>query len=142
MSRGLGWVQQACLRVIREYEEDDSNKLPTTYDFVGAVYQIDPDEDGACWINDAQHVAVKRALEGLQRSGRIIGFRTQRARSRWDGNTELCYHWMSETRAQKFVTDTLRDARDARRLGGNDEFLTALAECVMRKMRAIRMHAR
>jgi len=103
MSRGLGWVQQACLRVIREYEEDDS-KLPTTYDIVGAVYQIDPDEDGARWINDAQHVAVKRALESLQRSGRVIG----KARSRWDGNTELCHQWMSETRAQKFVTDTLR----------------------------------
>jgi hypothetical protein len=57
---------------------------------------------------DAQHVAVKRALEGLQRQGRIIGFRTGRARVPGlgpgsDGRTELCHHWMTEKGLAKWI---------------------------------------
>jgi hypothetical protein len=82
------------LWVIRNYEDDGES--PTTYNIATAVYQIKPDKDGNRWVSDAQHVAVKRALEGLQRKGRIIGFRAQRARDpARDGRTELCHHWMT-----------------------------------------------
>jgi len=47
---------------------------PTTYTIAADIYQVKPDKDGNRWIADAQHGAVKRALEGLQRKGRITGF--------------------------------------------------------------------
>ena len=89
----------ACLYIIKRYE--DKAEWPTTYNIAAYVYQVKPDKDGNRWINDAQHVAVKRALEGLQRQGRIIGFRTGRARvpgigPGCDRRTELCHHWMTE----------------------------------------------
>ena len=69
-------MQMACLWIIRNYEED--GRWPTTYDIAAKVYQIKPDKHGVLSVSNAQHVATKRALEGLQRKGRIIGFRTQR----------------------------------------------------------------
>jgi hypothetical protein len=96
MSRGPGWVQVACLRCIQKYEE--RGESPTTFNIAAEVYQVKPDKDGNRWISDAQHVAVKRALEGLRRQDRVIGFRTHQARdvARGDGRTELCHHWMTE----------------------------------------------
>ena len=44
MSRGMGWVQMACLWRIRKDEE--SGDWPTTYDIAAYVYQIKPDADG------------------------------------------------------------------------------------------------
>jgi hypothetical protein len=38
MSRGFGWVQRACLRVIKNYEKTDKNKWPTTFDIAAKVY--------------------------------------------------------------------------------------------------------
>ena len=137
MSRGLGWVQQACLQVISEYEAE-GDELPTTYSITAAVYEVKPDKNGNRWVNDAQHVAVKRALGGLQRKGRIIGFRTQRAVVPGvDGRPELCHHWMTERRAQKFVKDELMAAVESRHMGfrGN----TDLADGVVKKMKAIGM---
>ena len=75
MSRGLGWVQQACFEAICKREATKKDLWPTTYTVAADIYQVKPDKDGNRWIADAQHVAVKRALEGLQRKGRIIGFR-------------------------------------------------------------------
>ena len=67
MRRGMGWVQQACLRVIEKWER--ANEWPTTYNIAGDVYQVKRDKNGNRWISHAQYVAVKRALEGLQRKG-------------------------------------------------------------------------
>jgi len=103
MRRGMGWVQQACLRVIEKWER--ANEWPTTYNIAGDVYQVKRDKNGNRWISHAQYVAVKRALEGLQRKGRIIGFRLERARSPTDGRTELCHHWMTEQRAIKWLAE-------------------------------------
>jgi hypothetical protein len=139
MSRGLGWVQQTCLLVIREYEDD--GELPTTYNIAATVYQVEPDKDGCRLVNDAQHVAVKRALEGLQRKGHIIGFRdVGRARIPGvDGRAELAHFWATEKGAQRFVDDTLKRARDVMRMGLNGESSAALAERVMKKMRTVGM---
>jgi hypothetical protein len=139
MSRGLGWVQQTCLLVIREYEDD--GELPTTYNIAATVYQVEPDKDGCRLVNDAQHVAVKRALEGLQRKGHIIGFRDAgRARIPGvDGRAELAHFWATEKGAQRFVDDTLKRARDVVRMGLNGESSAALAERVMKKMRTVGM---
>jgi hypothetical protein len=48
-----------------------------------------------------------RALEGLQRRGQIIGFRTSDARApkNRDWRVELCHHWMTERQAQKWVEE-------------------------------------
>jgi len=72
MSRGLGRVQWGCLLAIWNYER--GNKAPpTTFDIAADVYKIEPNKNGIRRISDAQHVAVKRALEGLQRQGRVMG---------------------------------------------------------------------
>jgi prophage tail gpP-like protein len=42
-------------------------------------------------------------LEGLQRKGLIIGFRTQQRRSPDDGGTELCHTWMTKTGLAKWL---------------------------------------
>jgi len=71
MGRGMGRVQRACLRVVERYERD--GRWPTTFNIAAKVYAVPPDQDGNYWVSDAQHVAVKRALEGLQRQGRVMG---------------------------------------------------------------------
>jgi hypothetical protein len=85
MSRGSGWVQKACLGIIQTYEAR-GEWWPTTLDIAAEVYHVKPDDDSSRLITDAQHVAVRRALEGLQRKGRVIGFRTNKR----------CYQWMTE----------------------------------------------
>jgi hypothetical protein len=96
MSRGLGWVQWACLEAIREYEEE-GKRWPTTYNITADIYQIKRNAKGNRLVKDAQHVATKRALESLQRQGRIIGFRDAGlARSPHDGRSELCHIWMTD----------------------------------------------
>lgn len=78
---------------------------PTTYDIAGDVYQVEPDQDGSRHITDAQHAAVRRSLERLQREGLIIGFRThRRSRSPSPGSdTELAHHWMTRKGFQKWL---------------------------------------
>ena len=136
MGRGLGWVQTACLEHIKGYEEDD--EWPTTFDIAASVYEVKPDKDGNSYVTDAQHVAVKRALEGLQRKGRIIGFRMGR-RARGDERTELCHHWMTERRANKWVRGLLANARLINLAGGRGEVAAADAERIKTKMRTIGM---
>ena len=92
-------MQWGCLTAIWHYERD--GKLPTTYNIAAWIYHVKRDKDGNRWVSDAQHVAVKRALDGLQRKGKIIGFRTGRNRGvgsdgYTDGRTELCHHWMTQ----------------------------------------------
>jgi hypothetical protein len=128
MSRGLGWVQLACLEHIKGYEEDD--EWPTTYDIAAAVYEVKPDEDGLSYVTDAQHVAVKRALEGLQRQGRVIGL----ARRYCDENPLAVYdkrslyscYWMSERRVQQWIRK-------------QDRLHDTLIERIKKKMQAIGM---
>jgi hypothetical protein len=95
MSRGLGRVQNGCLVAIWNYER--RGKLATAYDIVGEVYRLDRDTDGAYWMTAAQHIAVKRALAGLQRKGRVISFRMS--------HDERHFCWMSERRAQQLVRE-------------------------------------
>jgi len=85
MSRGYGRVQWGCLLAI--YHREQSGKpLPSTFDIAADIYKIKTDKRGGS-ISDAQHVAVKRALAGLQRQGRVIGFRTETERvMRWRGS--------------------------------------------------------
>jgi hypothetical protein len=124
----------ACLHFIRRY--DAKEELPTTYNIAAYVYQVKPDKRGNRWINDAQHVAIKRALEGLQRMGKVIGFRTQRARDPMrDGRTELCHHWMTEQRANEWLAQERRHMRDA----VHPEYFAERIDRVTQKMRAIGM---
>jgi hypothetical protein len=71
MSRGLGRVQRECLRAIERCER--TGKRATTFTIAADVYQVKPDKDGNRWINDAQHVATKRALANLRRKGLVSG---------------------------------------------------------------------
>ena len=138
MTKGLGWVQPACLLAIEQYDEDDMPG-PTTYQVAAAIYEVQPDKDGNRFISDAQHVATKRALEGLQRKGHVIGFRAHR--NRGDGGTELCHSWMSERRMTEWLANTRKAAAMA--LGnGNGTYFTAKADQLEAKARAIGMLAR
>jgi DNA topoisomerase IA len=96
--RGLGRVQQTCLQVISQREAKAKDFWPTTYDIAADIYQIEPDKDGNRWVTDAQHVAVKRALESLQRQGHLIGFRDllQARIPGIHGRSELAHIWMTE----------------------------------------------
>jgi hypothetical protein len=104
MSKGLGRTQRECLRVIATYEA--TGKLATTFNIVAEVYRIKPDRDGNRRCNDAQHVAVKRALANLRRKGLVSGKQEftvdadgkkmfSLAKSRTDGRAERCCFWSS-----------------------------------------------
>jgi hypothetical protein len=67
MSRGLGWVQRECLRVIEQYEA--AGKRPTTFNIAAEVFQVKRGRT----ISDAQHVSTKRALFNLRRKGLVSG---------------------------------------------------------------------
>jgi hypothetical protein len=71
MSRGLGRIQRECLRVIAEYEA--AGRRPTTFNVACEVYRVARDRDGNRMINEAQHVATKRALANLRRNGLVTG---------------------------------------------------------------------
>jgi hypothetical protein len=66
MSRGLGWVQRECLRII-----GSAPKNPTTYQVAAEVFQVKADEYGDRMITEAQHVATKRALASLRSKGLV-----------------------------------------------------------------------
>jgi hypothetical protein len=136
MSRGLGRIQQGCLTTVGQYER--AGKLPTTFNIAAEVYRVKRDKDGNRIVSDAQHVAVKRALEGLQRQGKLIGFRTDSAVLDGSGRTELCHHWMSEQRANEWLAEQHREMCGCHR----PEYLEYIAERIARfvqKMQAIGM---
>src|SRR3954471_23830913 len=71
MSKGLGYIQRGCLRVIEEYEA--AGKRPTTFNIAAEIYRVRPDGRGNRMVSDAQHVAIKRALASLQHKGLVSG---------------------------------------------------------------------
>ena len=103
MSRGYGRVMWGCLKAIADAEHD-REPPPTTFDIAAAVYRAKVDDDGY-WITDAQHVAVKRALEGLQRQGKVIGFDRLYCHDdhAFDGRSERGYCWMTERGARQWI---------------------------------------
>jgi hypothetical protein len=106
MSLGYGKVQWGCLRAIADAERK-GEPPPTTFDVAIETYYIHPDDDGYYTVSAAQHVAVKRALGGLQRQGKVIGIdklccRTDYSR---DGRSERTLCWMTEKRAQQWVRE-------------------------------------
>ena len=71
MSRGLGRIERDCLRVIEEYEA--AGRKPTTFNIAAQVYRVERNRRGNRMINEAQHVATKRALASLRRKGLVSG---------------------------------------------------------------------
>ena len=119
-------------------------KLPlqlggSTYDIAAAVYQIKPNKRGVRKISDAQHVAIKRALEGLQRRGQIIGFRTGRARNDSDGRTELCHHWMTAKRLAKWLAKEREFAATAYGPEGRRRHFAERVDRIVKKAKTIGM---
>jgi hypothetical protein len=105
MSRGYGRVQSACLLAIAYAER--AGELPTTYDIAAAVYRTEVNDDGY-HLTDAQHVAVKRALESLQRQGKVIGIASRYCHGiadTGDYRNHWRYCWMSEPRAQQWIRE-------------------------------------
>jgi hypothetical protein len=135
MSRGMGRVQRATLEVVQKHEPI------TTYDIIPEVYKIKRSRDGYRYFDPAQHVAVKRALEGLQRKGLVIGFRTQRARdpAAGDGRMELCHTWMTEKEFAKWSVQEQENIKTV--MAFNPEYalgvLAKRLEHIERKARAI-----
>jgi hypothetical protein len=104
MSRGYGQVQWGCLKAIADAEHD-REPTPTTYDIAADIYHVETDDDGYRYVSAAQHVAVKRALEGLQRQGKVIGLDRLFCRNDhgYDGRTERGLCWMSERGARQWI---------------------------------------
>jgi hypothetical protein len=105
MSRGLGRVQNGCLLAIY-HAERRGDEPPTTFDIAIEVYRIAADRDGYYIVSAAQHVAVKRALEGLRRQGKVIGLDKVYCRNdhEFDGRSERALCWFSERGAQKWIS--------------------------------------
>jgi len=127
VSRGYGRVQWGCLTAIW-HSERAGKPPPTTYDIAADVYHVETDDDGYRYVSDAQHVAVKRALAGLQRQGKVIGLAWRFCRDDHhfgDYRSAWGYCWFSERGAQRWVHAAQRKRPSA--------------ETFKRKMRAIGM---
>jgi hypothetical protein len=139
-------MQKTCLEIIHRFEK--ARRWPTTYDIAAGVYRIKPD-NGVQLISSAQHAATKRALEALQRQGRIIGFDTGQSPPRdgiraWPKRYKKyergCFHWMTEERAAKWVAEQRSTALQLRsNVYANPEYFTRKANRVVRKGAAIGM---
>ena len=140
MSRGLGWVQSACLYIIKR---DEGKRGVTTYTIAADVYQVKPDKHGDRLISDAQHVAVKRALEGLQRKGMVIGFRDtyhRRGERSFSSDIELCHVWMTEKGLARWLAELRADV--AKTAHHNPTFAaekTSDLDAIAKRARAIGM---
>ena len=80
MTRGLGKLQRDLLEIL----EESTEKL-STITLAAIAYRVQPDEIGFRGINDAQHVAVRRALRGLYKRGLVteLGRRRHRDNRRY-----------------------------------------------------------
>jgi hypothetical protein len=108
MSRGYGKVQNGCLIAI--WHAEQAGEMPSTYDIAAAVFRTEVNDDGY-HLSDAQHVAVKRALGGLQRQGKVIGIpqRFCGVDVSDDRRSNYRYYWMTEKRAQEWVSEQSKD---------------------------------
>jgi hypothetical protein len=106
MSRGYGRVQNGCQAAIY-HAERAGEPPPTTYDIAAEVYHVERDDDGYRSVSDAQHVAVKRALAGLERQGKVIGLAWRYCRDdpHGDYRSMWTYCWFSERGAQRWVRE-------------------------------------
>jgi hypothetical protein len=106
MSRGYGRVQNGCQAAIDDAERA-GEPPPTTYDIAADVYRVERDDDGYRYVSDAQHVAVKRALAGLERQGKVIGLAWRYCRDEWfdDYRSLWVRCWFSERGAQRWVRE-------------------------------------
>src|SRR5262245_22888575 len=68
MSKGLGRIQRRVLELCERHKDDG---CLTASMFAALVYEIKPDSNGMHWVTGAQLSAVRRALAGLSRLGKI-----------------------------------------------------------------------
>ena len=62
MSKGLGYIQRGCLRVIEEYEA--AGKRLTTFNVAAEVYRVRPDRRGNRMVSDAAPQEKGRGVRG------------------------------------------------------------------------------
>jgi hypothetical protein len=67
MSRGLGKLQRDLLATLEE-----NNKQIDTLTLAAPAYDVQPDANGICRINNAHHAAVRRALRNLHKRGLLM----------------------------------------------------------------------
>jgi len=78
MSRGLGRLQRAVLKLLEENRHFDTREIAEL------AHAVEPDENGVCVVTDAQYVSVRRALAALARQGMAMRtFRGPDGRQRW-----------------------------------------------------------
>ena len=104
-------MQNGCLMAIYGCERD-GKPPPTTFDVITAVYRIKVDDDGNFGYFLAQHVAVKRALEGLRRKGKVIGLIRRICRNDYvyDGRSQRVLCWMTERGARQWIQNSKQRA--------------------------------
>jgi hypothetical protein len=97
MSRGLGRIQRDVLTLI-----EGSTESLDTYVITRLVYGIKPDETGCHLLTEAQIVAVRRALRGLAKAGKIARF--GRRNTKMDDGSRVMLnreHWVTPEKAAK-----------------------------------------
>src|SRR5918995_5306449 len=82
MSRGHGRLQQDLLRLL-----DENPRALDTFTLAASVYGCSPNADGRMLVNDAQLVAVRRAMAGLVKQGKAfdLGRHWHAGRRHWAG---------------------------------------------------------
>lgn len=84
MSRGLGRIQREVPALIAARRIRDRECDLDTYQLTRLVYDIKPVENDFHRLTDAQVVAVRRALRGLERAGKAARlYRTSKNRQVW-----------------------------------------------------------
>ena len=159
MSRGLGAVQLGCLASIAKHEgafnpkaERSIGDWPTTFTIAYDVYAVKSDRHGDRMCSEAQHVAVKRALSGLQRMGKIIGVRNTNyidpgtghamRGSIWMTRAGLLHYlrWQNEEASRFTEEETVAVAERARAMDGKSRssHRTGARKCLRCVSRAMR----
>jgi hypothetical protein len=85
------------LDVINKYEA--KGEPPLTMEIAAEVFDIKFGANGDQLVNDAQHVAVKRALEGLRRKGLVVSRTVNRLRG-------YGLEWSTPEYAREFARQT------------------------------------
>lgn len=86
MSRGLGRIQRRVLELCKHHRDDG---CVSTFMFAALIYDVKSDINGMHWVTGAQLSAVRRALAGLRKQGKIRLASTARGHFGWELNNGL-----------------------------------------------------
>ena len=103
MSRGLGHIQQKLVAIL----ERRSGAIDA-FDLAAKVYRLRPNKKGITLLNDRHLVSVRRALRGLEKTGKVCRV-TRRRRTWWANEQTGLWSAIKEARDRTVVLAALGD---------------------------------